>query len=85
MLNRCEWKDNIEFIVNPIDEKYTDFFTKPWSRQMVEQLYPRRSAVKELKKVGSALYYMIKNKVKNKIHRHVPITLEEYMKNEKKK
>ena len=85
MLNRCEWKDNIEFIVNPIDEKYTDFFTKPWSRQMVEQLYPRRSAVKELKKVGSALYYMIKNKVKNKTHRHVPITLEEYMKNEKKK
>lgn len=25
MLNRCEWKDDIEFIINPTDEKYTDF------------------------------------------------------------
>ena len=35
MLNRCEWTDTIDFLVNPTDEKYTDFFTKPWNRQMV--------------------------------------------------
>lgn len=64
MLNRCEWKDDIEFIINPTDEKYTDFFTKPWSRQMVEQMYPRRSAMKELTKIGTALYYIVKNKDK---------------------
>lgn len=80
MLNRCEWKDDIDFIVNPTDEKYTSFFTKPWSRQMVEQLYPRRSAVKEIKKIAGATYYLLKTKVRNKTHKHVPIALEEYMK-----
>lgn len=79
MLNRCEWKDDIDFIVNPTDEKYTSFFTKPWSRQMVEQLYPRRSAVKEIKKIAGATYYLLKTKVRNKTHKHVPIALEEYM------
>ena len=79
MLNRCEWKDDIEFIINPTDEKYTDFFTKPWSRQMVEQMYPRRSAMKELTTIGTALYYIVKNEVKNKTHKHSPISLEEYM------
>ena len=85
MLNRCEWKDDLEFIVNPTDEKYTAFFTKPWSRQMVEQMYPRRSASKEFKKVIGAFYYMIKNKVKTKTHRHSPISLEEYMRIKKQK
>ena len=33
---------------------------------MVEQMYPRRSAMKELTKIGTALYYIVKNKVKNK-------------------
>lgn len=85
MLNRCEWKDDLEFIVNPTDEKYVAFFTKPWSRQMVEQMYPRRSASKEFKKVIGAFYYMIKNKVKTKTHRHSPISLEEYMRIKKQK
>lgn len=85
MLNRCEWKDDIEFIVNPTDEKYTDFFTKPWNRQMVEQMYPRRSAAKELKKILGAFYYMIKNKVKSKAIKHIPVTLDEYMKLKNKK
>jgi hypothetical protein len=32
MLNRYEWKDNIEFIVNPTDEYYKSFFTQKWNR-----------------------------------------------------
>ena len=27
-----------------------------------------------------ALYYIAKNKIKSKVHKHTPITLEEYMK-----
>lgn len=85
MLNRCEWKDDIEFIVNPTEERYTDFFTKPWNRQMVEQLFPHRNTVKEVMKISGALYYMIKNKIKSKAHKHIPITLEEYMNQSNKK
>lgn len=57
MLNRCEWKDDIEFIINPTNEKYTAFFTQPWSRQMVEQMYPRRSAIKRYKDMECFLLY----------------------------
>src|SRR5574344_57120 len=32
MLNRYEWKDNIEFIVNPTDEYYQSFFPQKWDR-----------------------------------------------------
>ena len=35
--------------------------------------------MKELTKIGTALYYIVKNKVKNKTHKHSPISLEEYM------
>ena len=80
MLNRCEWKDNIEIIVNPTDEKYLSFFIQPWNREMVEQLFPRRSGIKEIEKMFCALYYIAKNKIKSKVHKHTPITLEEYMK-----
>lgn len=78
MLNRCEWKEDLEIIVNPTDERYAAFFTQPWSRQMVEQLYPRRSALKEFMKITSAFYYIIKNKVKTKANKHIPMPLEEY-------
>lgn len=80
MLNRCEWKDDIEFIINPTDKKYTDFFTKPWTRQMVEQLYPQRNQLIEFRKMLNAFFYILKNKIKNKAHRGAPISLEEYMK-----
>lgn len=79
MLNRCEWKDELEIIINPTDEQYISFFTKPWSRQMVEQLYPQRSTLKEAYKISNALYYLIKSKIRNRTHKHTPITLEEYM------
>lgn len=80
MLNRCEWKGHIDFIVNPTDEKYLAFFTKPWNRAMVEQLFPHSNVSKELSKMLKAAYYLIKCKVKGKFVRHMPIDLEEYMK-----
>lgn len=78
MLNRCEWKDDIDIIVNPIDEKYLSFFTNPWNREMVQQLYPRRSVVKEITKSIKALRYLIKSKIKFK--KHTALDLNEYLK-----
>lgn len=80
MLNRCEWADNIDFIVNPTEERYLGYFTKPWTRKMVEQLYPRRKVSTEIIKVVKALLYLVKVKVKTKSIKHTPLTLEEYMK-----
>lgn len=81
MLNRYEWKDNVDFIINPEDDYYRSFFTKKWNREMVQKLYPPRSASKEIAKTTKALWYLIKNKLKYKFsHHNSPMTLAEYAK-----
>ena len=49
MINRYEWKDEINIIVNPQDDYYLPFFTQKWDRNMVEKLFPPRSVYHELK------------------------------------
>lgn len=80
MLNRCEWVNDIDIIVNPTDKKYLSFFTNPWNRKMVEQLYPPRSLSKEIIKTVSAIKYLVKSKIKSKNNKHVALNLNEYMK-----
>lgn len=72
----------IDFIVNPTDEYYLRFFTKPWNKEMVRKLYPPRSPFKELHKTFAALWYIMWTKFRHKFfERHQPILLSEYMKN----
>lgn len=80
MLNRCEWENNIDIIVNPTDEKYLSFFTAPWNREMVKQLYPTRSLFKEIIKLIKAMNYLVKSKIKSKKNNHIALDLDEYMK-----
>lgn len=80
-LNRYEWKDDVEILINPKDEYYSSFFLTKWNREMVEKLYPRRSAFNEVKKMICALFYIIKGKLKSRFSKYkAPITLAEYMK-----
>jgi SAM-dependent methyltransferase len=72
-LNRYEWKDNIDFIINPTDEKYLAYFTKPWNREMVQKLFPNRGLFKELKKLLCAVCYLLENKINSKMHKRVLI------------
>lgn len=81
MLNRYEWKDNIEIIVNPHDEYYQSFFTNKWDKDKVRKLYPPRSTFTEIKTTTKALCYLLKNKILDKINRHEsPMPLSEYAK-----
>lgn len=80
-LNRYEWKDEVEILVNPEDEYYSSFFLNKWNREMVEKLYPRRSALTEMKKMIQALFYILRNKFKSRFSNHRnPVTLSEYIK-----
>ena len=80
-LNRYEWKEEVEILVNPEDEYYSSFFLNKWNREMVEKLYPRRSALTEMKKMIQALFYILKNKFKSRFSNHRnPVTLSEYIK-----
>lgn len=79
MLNRYEWKDSIEYIVNPTDDYYLSFFKEPWNKDMVRKLYPTRTSSKEVAKACKALLYLIKEQIKNKFNTHKLITLEEHL------
>lgn len=80
MLNRYEWKDDIDFIVNPEDDYYLSFFTQKWTREMTEKLFPQRSGMTEVSKLFYALLHFVNVKVKTKFSYHSPIPLEEYLK-----
>lgn len=79
MTNRYEWKDEIEIIVNPTDEKYLRYFNRPWDDEMVRTLFPPRSLTTEIIKLIKALWFFFKYEI-NKQKRHQPlITLNEYL------
>ncbi|MDD4439425.1 MAG: class I SAM-dependent methyltransferase [Tissierellia bacterium] len=80
MVNRYEWKDSIEYIVNPNDSYYSSFFTQKWTREMSEKLFPRRSSLTEISKTTKALIHVIRNKTKFIFKDPHPITLDEYIK-----
>lgn len=79
MLNRYEWQNEIDILVNPQDPYYLSFFTEPWNREMVEKLYPKRSASKEISTLIKALNHLFKLKLHQKFSKHIrPLTLQEY-------
>ena len=83
MINRYEWEDDIDFIINPQDEYYLPFFTQKWDRTMVEKLFPPRNVLSEIRKVCSGSYHLIKGKIRQRITRGEEcLTLEQYLKNQ---
>lgn len=80
MINRYEWKDNIDFIVNPCDEYYSSFFTQKWTREMTGKLFPQRSVMAEMHKVFQAFLHLMKLKTKTKWRNHQPMPMDEYLK-----
>ncbi len=80
MINRYEWKDNIDYIVNPKDSYYSSFFTQKWTREMTEKIFPKRSVITEIHKIIKALLYIILMKVKIHFSNPIPIRLDDYFK-----
>lgn len=79
MLNRYEWKESIDLIVNPQDDYYQAFFTRKWTREMVEKIFPPRSVKNECLKTWKALNYLLRDKFHAKFGRHASLlTLGEY-------
>lgn len=77
MLNRCEWKDSIDYIVNPNDNYYLSFFNQKWDRSMTEKIFPPRSPQNELVKTWKAIKMIIKEK---RLQKQIkPIPLEDYL------
>jgi len=56
---RYEWKDHIEFEINPDSEAYVKYFSGVWDEAMVAEFFPQRSVRAELKDLSSALLSMM--------------------------
>lgn len=48
MTVRYEWNDEIEFVVNPTDEKYLKYFRNAWTSEIYADLFPQRGLFSEL-------------------------------------
>lgn len=81
MLNRYEWKDNVDIMVNPQEEYYRSFFLSKWTREMTEKIFPPRNLKTELLRTSTALMHILKQKINQKFKKSaLPIDLEEYLK-----
>lgn len=79
-INRYEWKDDIDIIVNPEDEYLRSFFLEKWNNDMVQQVFPKRSKSREIIKNIRAIFYLLKIRIKQKLGHERPIPLCEYAK-----
>lgn len=75
--NRYEWKDNIDFIVNPTDEYYRSFFTEPWTMELTKKIFPPRRPITELKKLLIGIWFIGKSEL-HKFNHKMPLNIEEY-------
>src|SRR5574344_161817 len=73
MINRYEWKDSIDYIINPEDEYYKSFFIKPWDRAMTEKIFPKRTFLQELRRCNKGVCHMVANELREKFNRHTPV------------
>ncbi len=74
---RYEWKDGIDFLINPTDEYYSKFFLRKWDREMVCTLFPPRGFVTELRRTLRAAAHVIGDKLRRSQERS-SLSLEEY-------
>lgn len=52
---RYEWADNVDVLVNPEDEKYMKYFNKQWSEVELNERFPKKGLMSEIKNTLSAL------------------------------
>lgn len=62
-----EWKDDIQFLVNPEDEKYLNYFIKPWDLEMINKVMPQRGMKGEAKMVVKAFLDITKSVFRSKV------------------
>lgn len=62
-----EWKDEIEFVINPKDSYYLDYFTQPWDEKFCENLLIQRSLGQEAKATFQSFIDICRSVFKSKI------------------
>lgn len=78
---RYEWRESVDFVVNPSDEEYAAYFTQPWTREQVRKMFPPRRPLVEFGRTAKALWWLVHTKIGSKISRrqHMQLTVDEYL------
>lgn len=63
---RYEWKDKIDYMVNPTDPAYLIYFTTFWDESMVRKIFPERSHASEFFSALSAIGKIFINTIRSK-------------------
>jgi len=63
---RYEWEGEIEILVNPTEEKYRQYFEKPWTVQDAATFFPKKSTTSELWDALKAVGYILTRSIKAK-------------------
>lgn len=63
---RYEWEGDIEILVNPTDEKYRQYFEKPWTVNDAAFFFPEKSIKNELWDTVKAVFYILGRSIKAK-------------------
>ena len=69
MTMNYEWKENIDVLVNPENEYFRNFFTKPWTKETCERLWGKRQLRLEAKQTIIAMIEIMQNVFKSKVIR----------------
>ena len=64
---RYEWNDKIEFLINPTEEKYLKYFTKPWDIEFASKFFPKRTLGSELWEASKAFGFVLFNVFKSRL------------------
>jgi ubiquinone/menaquinone biosynthesis C-methylase UbiE len=62
-----EWRDSIEFEIEPSDEDLKKYFTKIWDRSMFERIVPKKTLGQELIRSTGAMLDIINSVIKSKL------------------
>lgn len=64
---RYEWKDNIDYLINPDDPEILKYFKDQWNEDAFNNFMPKRSLFNELMAATSAFGMVIKSVIKSKL------------------
>jgi ubiquinone/menaquinone biosynthesis C-methylase UbiE len=64
---RYEWSDEIEFLVNPKEEKYRRYFTQTWDVETASKFFPKRTLASELWEASKAFAFVLLNVFKSRV------------------
>jgi hypothetical protein len=60
---RQEWKDSIEYLINPYKEQIRDLFINPWNINIVNDRFPRKGKLHDILDVWKTFYKLLFEKI----------------------